>query len=1544
MNLKKCRDKINEMMSRFVAQVEGSIAMDMLDINRVSEDVLIPLFSEVYGHTGLKNLNVSEGSNFPAIDLGDEKARTAYQITSTSDSGKIKDTLRKFVAHRLYERYDRLIIYILTKKQDAYRVRFDEIIPEEFSFDKDKDILDYRDLLREISGFPLEKTRRVANILEQHFGERREDDKPQNILDWLEYVNNLWGEESGTIKINREKLRDDLSNFALRGNGVVIGSPGVGKTYLIKELRRSLESAEIPELLLPIDQLGDGTDKTLRKELSYEGDLIERLESVPVSGKRALLLFDAFDAARDEQTRKRFLDLIRRAILELRESWNIVVTVRTYDAKKSQELLDLFGNPDEGDLTQYKSKDILCRHFTIPSFDEDEILQAFDQIGCPRSIYGDGSQDFKNILANPFNLWLLEKILKSSQDLPDFSQVRSEVQLLGLFWQRRIDNESSEYVLRRIARRMVKERSLTVKADDLYDDIDLDKSARKTTWDKLQSDEILAKVSSSGQRIAFSHNILFDYAISVLLIDDEPQHLERFISKDLSRPLFLRPSLTYFFTRLWYYDSEDSESFWKAFWHIFPSDQSVHLRLVARLIPTSVIANEARAVDQLTSLLGKLQNGDPVASKTIARLLQSLRMLEIERDAFWIDFFDQISVHLHSDFAWDLATFTSDILERATDANIKEACGRIGRWLLQWVWKEREASDNDWYNRLGSYWAVPLVAKTYSTNVKRSRELLEKVLQLTKEENFPIDFLGRLTEHVDKIWYHDPEFVALIYRAIFKHYELSDEETHRGGYISSFRSFRSQDYRMCQYRMVKHLPDFLHTAPLTAVQAVIRSLNDFIIDIRIDRPLEDLIETFNFRGELASFVQDSSYIWDRQKTHAEPIKLANALFEFIEKLARSEEPRLDSILDVFRDEVQVAFFWKRLLKTASQFPKVFAPRLFELCIAEPIQRHLETSYELGLFLEATAPEFTSDKLLQIEESILELPRKAKDEDNQSSLDLAKNRLLAQIPMNLLQTDQARKIREEMVHEDRVPPNQPPLSFIRTSELVTEEKRFQDKGIDTSSPENQELHRFFKPLDEFISNWRNDTPTAAAIRLIFPHVEEAYATIQNDAAADKEVIDSLWLKLTDCVAILSRVAEDPEDSMFTFCRQLLLKGAEHEKPESNPYFDSQFNSSGYSPFPRHGAARGLLRLAFLQPDPEILDAIERLANDPVPSVRMVTAMELTNVYAKASDRFWHIMDNRAIYERNHVVQEYLYFTLDYVVAREKENEDKATRVMAKLLEHTPSPLGILSPSDPFIDLLTWLAINRENSWALKTIEDTFFKDPIRFANILTRVVFRVMEDYVVPKHLEMPDGRERVKGAIKCISKAITAASGGIAELCGILKEQRTEETEKKLRDIYTVIDEVITRLYFTVAYEAEQSEEPTEEISHELRCDFYNAVKPLMKQVVAFAQDHEKGVMFAPTAHYFIQLLMSFLNCNPKEVLHLAERVVRSSEQFGYTLDSIAVMDVVEFVEIVLADYRHEIRDDEDCLEDLLNLLDMFAKTGWSDALKLVWRLDEVFR
>ncbi len=1542
-------NRINALMSRFVVEVKGASAMNMLDINSISEDILIPLFTAIFGYTDLENLNRTEKVNFPAIDLGDKKTKTAYQITSDPRSQKIKDTLAQFVKSELYKEYDRIKFYILTEKQKSYPAKFDDIIQDKFSFNIDNDILDYNDLLKEISGFPLAKLREIEKILEDDFGEGIHN-TPSDIMDWIDYANKTSGSDQATSKINiqREKIRSDLFDFVLQGNGVVIGSPGVGKTHLLKELHNHLQSKDIPHLLLSVDLLGNSDTNEWPDGLSFRGDLIEGLKSVPSSDNKAILLFDGFDAARDERKRKNFLILIKRAIQEL-ENWTVVVTVRTYDAMKSQELLDLFGDSDD---TEYQTKNISCRHFTIPSFTEDEILQALVQIGCPNSIYDNGSDEFKGkVLTNPFNLWLLEKILKnlSDEDLNALSQIRSEVQLFDLFWQRRIECTDNEFdrlsVLDGIAREMVKQCSLSIRQ------INIGKSLNQTALDDLLSDEILARVSSTGQRIAFSHNILFDYAISVLLIDDDkPNQLEEFITEDPSRPLFLRPSLTYFFTRLWYY--EDTKYFWCAFWHILRSDQSVSLRLVARLIPPSVTAIEARDIEQLEPLIQKLQNREPIAEEAITRLFQALQTLQIKREKPWIDFCDQVSEYLHIDFAWDLANLTSDILEKTKNSDIVNTCGRIGRRLLEWVWQEREMKTDDWYNRFGGRWAVPLVAKTYHTNIEESRALLVKVLKLTQEDNFPIGFLTWLTDNVDSIFIHDPEFAISIYFTTFSHQFTSEGETQRGSPILPITTYRSQDFGMCQFRLVRHFPKFLQEKPILATQAAIRSLNYIIAKERIlrfsrrNKTIEELLEHFEFQGKTAYFVRDHSHIWNARNSSVESIEMADTLFDYMSKLAESEDQHnlLDSILDVFIDHVLAAFFWKRLLKVGSQFPKVFAPRLFELCLAKPILLYLEISYELGLFLKNAAYEFTSDQRRQIEERILALPIEAKGQENDEYLEMRRNSLIAQIPKKLLTTKNAKLLRRKMERENSVPENRPPVSFNTWSEPYTEEKWLKDKGVDTTTPENQKLNSFSDSLEDFTTEWRNKKPTQEDAALIIPKLQKVHESIKGKMNTDDELINILWRKLTESAAILGRIAEDIDNDSFALCRSILLEGASHILPKPDTESDEQYDSLGYSPFPRHEAATGLLRLAFDKPDTEMLNAIETLAKDKVPSVRMITAMYLPKIYAKSPDRFWKIVNQRSESEMNLVVQEALYSALNYIVADKKENEDKTTTVIAKLLKHITSPESKFGTSDPFISLLVWLVIERENSWTIDFIKGTYFNNPIQYSNMLTRLVTQSMDIYVIPEQLEDEEGTEIVRRAIIFINEVISVSITKIRELCHALNQNITEENQQNLQNTYRVIDQVISSLYYSFSHVRSQSENQTESISDDLRSRFYVEVKPIMEQVIDFADDPKTGVMFASTAHDFMQILPSFLVCDPKEVLHFAERVARSSERFGYNLDSLAVRDVVKLVEIVLADYRDLVRDDEDCLKSLLNLLDLFAKTGWSDALKLVWRLDEVFR
>ena len=120
-------------------------------------------------------------------------------------------------------------------------------------------------------------------------------------------------------------------------------------------------------------------------------------------------------------------------------SWHVIVSVRTYDARKSQELQQMFPQRSENAPTDnFQLHDIRCRHFYIPELTDGEVEAAVKSIPHLPDVYSSGSVEFKDLLKTPFNLWLLEQLLRENADIPELSDVASEVQLLGLFWQYRI--------------------------------------------------------------------------------------------------------------------------------------------------------------------------------------------------------------------------------------------------------------------------------------------------------------------------------------------------------------------------------------------------------------------------------------------------------------------------------------------------------------------------------------------------------------------------------------------------------------------------------------------------------------------------------------------------------------------------------------------------------------------------------------------------------------------------------------------------------------------------------------------------------------------------------------------------------------------------------------------------------------------------------------------------------------------------------------------------------------------------------------------------
>lgn len=1348
------------------------------------------------------------------------------------------------------------------------------------------------------------------------------------------------------MNIERRQMMEALSAFVEDGHTVVLGVPGVGKSHTLARFAIELISINRTCVFVPIDNLIVNSEDDLKQELGYRSeDFVGFLASQKLHrGEKGIVIFDAFDAARSDRTRIVYLRVIKKIIEELGDSWIIVVSARIYDARKSHELMDLFQDEGQVETSLYSdpTREIKCRHFFIPELTDEEINEASENIQGLSGLFQSGSQDLRDLLRIPFNIWLVEKISSTELDLMELSGVQSEVQLLEAYWSRRVDSNSNREDLRLLLlnaiRVMLEHHSLAVRKEEVY------KPDLSAAWKQLMSLEILREVAPSNQRITFGHNILFDYAVSVLLIEDAPEAFENFIQEDYSRPVFLRPSINYFFTRLWY---SDPTLFWSIFWHILPS-KLVPMRLIARLIPMAVVATELRSEKEILPLLSLRDEGLKLREEAILRLLQALRALNKEGEEVWATILLKISLSCGSSFVGELSNCVHFFFDRAKQdrkRDIQKLYGETAREILTWIWTQRSKRREKRFDRLGSVFILPIVAKTFATAPDESRLVLEPILEIVKEKDFPIDYLFQLTHELDHIVSSDPDFVSHVYSTVFMYSESSEEKTVMGTPILQLSSTRRQDYRMCYFNLKEHFPTFVETAPEVATKTAINCLTPLILNthvipyLREGVKLQDLVETFAFRGKQTFYIADMSSIWAQNKHPKEPLEIVAALFDYLDRTVKNSTKTsiIEAILNIFRDQAVLALFWARLLELGAKNPIYFASQLIELCTATPIQKGNDVIYQLANFVMIAESNFSTNQLRTLEQSFLSLASQKDEHNTKESLERRRNLLLTRISPEKLQTQEAKAIVTDLHKKKMVPSNEPLFRFKTEWAPYDEKEWLHEQGVDWDKGANAKLHSYFGPLDGFSAEWRNKKPTSEAIDAVVPSLRDAFDLLHKDHGGDKPVENALWTKVGECAEIMARTTENPSSEEFQICRQVLLECSKHSEPKPDPEYDEKYEHPSWSPAPRNEAAIGLPWIASLaQGDSEVISAIEALSKDEIPSVRYLTSANLFRWRRHYEESFWKIVEYVADHEKNDIVKNALCHTLTHVVSA---NEERTCHILDKfkaIVLIRGDEIGFL---DIFIKMVMWLYLVRENKWGQSTAEE-FLKKPRPLRKALSLAAQDALS-YITPQILCESDLYLRAERAKHWIMQAVESASQELENLRDKATWEIKEEDHSTLRDLYEIIDKTVTSIYLNVRTFTESKENFT--VNNGQRNKFYKFVKPILDKVVEVSDSERSGIFFASTAHYFMQLLNEMLQHDPKGVLHLSYRVADIACREGYHLDSMGVREVVKLVESILANYRDKVRDGES-LEDLLRLLDIFVEVGWSEALWLVWRLDEIFR
>lgn len=169
MDILSVQNQIRDLLESFSRRVKLENVSDRYDINRLSETIMLPILRLLYDYKYLRNKNYTDARNYPGIDLADDLAKIAFQITSTSDNKKIKNTLQTIKDHQLDKKYERFVVYILTSKQGKYSDKDYAILDVEFL--KDRDIWDYTDLCKTVSEISdVHILRKVLRYLEDTVG------------------------------------------------------------------------------------------------------------------------------------------------------------------------------------------------------------------------------------------------------------------------------------------------------------------------------------------------------------------------------------------------------------------------------------------------------------------------------------------------------------------------------------------------------------------------------------------------------------------------------------------------------------------------------------------------------------------------------------------------------------------------------------------------------------------------------------------------------------------------------------------------------------------------------------------------------------------------------------------------------------------------------------------------------------------------------------------------------------------------------------------------------------------------------------------------------------------------------------------------------------------------------------------------------------------------------------------------------------------------------------------------------------------------------
>jgi hypothetical protein len=394
------------------------------------------------------------------------------------------------------------------------------------------------------------------------------------------------------------------------------------------------------------------------------------------------------------------------------------------------------------------------------------------------------------------------------------------------------------------------------------------------------------------------------------------------------------------------------------------------------------------------------------------------------------------------------------------------------------------------------------------------------------------------------------------------------------------------------------------------------------------------------------------------------------------------------------------------------------------------------------------------------------------------------------------------------------------------------------------------------LRELIDSTKNTETDKQAISRIPVVLCEAFDYVKNNSN------DDLYSKLWTNIAEATRAILDYFD-LFDSIDQQKLKEIIIAFTDENitGYIekkDDSFTFPAWSVSPINEASGILPWLYVKTGDKTLIPYINKLAEYNTPSVRYLVYRELWRISKLALEEYKRIIDSGLENETNNLVKGSILYSLNYAL-----NIDYGW--VAPRILNILSQSFSLDTNNEFFNLscsvLIRLIIQFNEPQALKIVEE-WGQNPLRNAKSLKRIANETLKS-VELEYLKT-NNEYLFNNAIDLLMRLLSISVNGLNIL---LEKSQTDTTqiEKELfRNIYGIIDETVSRIYFNAKIPDKEFKLKNETVDENIREYYYKKTLVLLNKLLQTVDEGKNTFLLAHSAHYFMQYLNGVIKYDPE--------------------------------------------------------------------------------